>query len=96
MPDPDDPGTRLNTTLIEKLRGADAVFIAGEAGSHCVANTVRDIADALGNDSLLAKMTLLTDAVSPVGGFESLQSDFLHDLTARGLRTATTETFGTH
>ena len=84
-PDPDDPTTQPNLPLIEALRQADKVLIAGEAGSHCVANTVRDLAAYLGDHLALSRMTLLTDAISPVPGFENYQEDFLRDL-APGLR----------
>ena len=89
VPDPDDPATQPNQPLLAALDAADRVVIAGEAGSHCVASTVRDIAAHLG-DGFLQKSVLLTDATAPVVGFERLQQDFLRDITARGLRMATT------
>jgi nicotinamidase-related amidase len=92
VPDPADPGTQPNRALLESLCSADHIFIAGEAGSHCVANTVRDLASELGNE-VLSRMTLITDAVSPVRGFEGLQDAFLRDMTALGLRTGTTDSF---
>lgn len=88
VPDPDDPRTALNRRLVDALAAADLVFIGGEAGSHCVAHTVRDLADALHDDLLVRKLVLLTDTVSPVPGFEALQERFVADLTARGMRTA--------
>ncbi|HLK56418.1 MAG TPA: hypothetical protein VKU00_07630 [Chthonomonadaceae bacterium] len=91
VPDQDDPATEQNTDLIAALRSADRVLIAGEAGSHCVANTVRDLADAFGHHNEIEKLVLLTDAVSPVTGFEQNQIDFVADLTRRGMRLATTE-----
>ena len=89
VPDPHDPATQPNQTLLAALDAADRVVIAGEAGSHCVASTVRDLATLLG-DGFLAKSVLLTDATAPVTGFEGLQTTFLEEMTARGLRTATT------
>jgi nicotinamidase-related amidase len=93
VPDPADPTTMLNERLIQTLREADLIFVAGEAGSHCVANTVRDIVEAFGDDTLLQKLVLLTDATSPVTGFEALQETYLSDMAARGLKTATTTDF---
>jgi nicotinamidase-related amidase len=87
VPDAADPGTLLNTRLIEALAAADMVVVAGEALSHCVANTVRDIARNIGT-AKIARLTLLTDCTSPVGGFERLGEDFLREMTARGMRTA--------
>ena len=73
VPDPADPSTQLNTVLIERLKGSDVIAVAGEAGSHCVANTVRDLADNLGDERLISKIVLLADAVSPVSGFAGYQ-----------------------
>ncbi|MBC8102372.1 MAG: hypothetical protein H7Z41_07270 [Cytophagales bacterium] len=93
VPDLTDRATLLNERLIRELRAADRIFVAGEAGSHCVANTVRDLVEALGSDEQLQKLTLLTDATSPVTGFEPLQEAYLADMAARGLQMATTEEF---
>jgi nicotinamidase/pyrazinamidase len=90
VPDPDDPATQVNYPLIESLRSADRVLVAGEAGSHCVANTVRDLVETMGDDA--GKLTLLTDAMSPVPGFEPLQEAFLAAMRERGLTFATTTT----
>jgi len=93
VPDPEDPGTQVNTGLVTTLQQADVVLLAGEASSHCLANTVRDIAAQLPDPSLVAKLTLLTDATSPVPGFEPFADDFLRDMTAAGMRTTTTDQF---
>ena len=89
VPDPDDPGTQLNTALIGKLTEAGEILLAGEAGSHCVANTVTDIAHQCPDDAFLKKCVLLVDGTSPVPGFEEYQRDFISRMTARGMRTTT-------
>jgi len=93
VPDPADPSTQVNTALVESLKQADILAVAGEAGSHCVANTVRDLANQLGDDRLLSKIALLRDAVSPVGGFEAFEDSFISEMTARGMRLSTTAEF---
>jgi nicotinamidase-related amidase len=90
VPDPADPATQTNRLLVETLRDTDRVLIAGEAGSHCVANTVRDLVEELGNGA--SRLTLLTDAISPVPGFESLQESFLAEMMERKIQFATTQT----
>jgi len=92
VPDASDPSTMLNGRLIETLREADLIVIAGEALSHCVANTVRDIADNFGEDNV-RKLLLLTDCSSPVPGFETLGNDFVADMRTRGMQTATSLDF---
>lgn len=87
--DPDDPTTQMNTDLVSMLMGADEVVFCGEAGSHCLANTVRDIADSFKDDSFIKKCVLLTDGTSPVPGFEAFQTKFVSDMTARGMKTTT-------
>jgi nicotinamidase/pyrazinamidase len=87
VPDPADPGTQLNTRLIQTLKNADVVALSGQALSHCVANTVRDIADTVGDEGI-HKLVLIEDTSSPVPGFEELARQFLTDLRQRGMRTA--------
>ena len=57
-------GASRNTPLIEHLREFDAVVIAGQAKSHCVAWTIDDL---LGDFRDLAhRVHLLEDCTSPV------------------------------
>ena len=92
-PDPSDPTTQINGGLLRTLEDADTILLAGEAGSHCVANTVRDIVAAFSDPTYVQKMVLLTDAISPVPGFEHLQSTFLDDMLRLGVKTDTTAAF---
>ncbi len=55
--------------------------------------TVRDLADSVADPAHVRKLVLLSDATSPVGGFESYQAVFLQDLTARGMQVSTTAGF---
>lgn len=93
VPDPEDPTTQVNTGLVRTLEEADVILLAGEASSHCLANTVRDIATQLADPAWVRKLVLLTDAMSPVPGFESYADDFVRDITALGMATTTTTQF---
>jgi nicotinamidase-related amidase len=53
-----------NTALIEHLEGFDAVLVAGQAKSHCVAWTVSDLLDAA--PEIAPRLYLLEDCSSPV------------------------------
>jgi nicotinamidase-related amidase len=65
-PDGDRLGGK-NTQLIEKLLGFDAVVVAGQAKSHCLAWTIDDLLEEEGLGSRLAERTyLLEDCTSPV------------------------------
>lgn len=67
-PEGADIGACRNTPLMEKLLSFDAVIIAGQAKSHCVAWTVADLlAEIQGRDpSLARRIYLLEDCSSPV------------------------------
>ncbi len=90
VPDDQDPSTKLNTNLIDALNEADEILITGEALSHCVANTITDIANTFSDDNI-KKFTLLSDTCSNVGGFEKMGNDFVVNMTKRGLKTTTTK-----
>jgi nicotinamidase-related amidase len=87
VPDADDGRTLLNRPLLEALDGFDRILIAGEAGSHCVRATVEHLAAHLPSGRL-SKLVLLTDCISPVGGFEAQQAEFLAAMQAKGVRLA--------
>ena len=57
-----------NSKLIEKLIEYDALFIAGQAKSHCVAWTIDDLFSELCaiDNSLANKIYILEDCMSPV------------------------------
>lgn len=93
VPDPEDPTTQVNTGLIKTLEEADVVLLAGEARSHCLANTVRDIVTNFADPRYVSKLVLLTDATSDVPGFEKYGDQFLSDLTSKGMKTSTTVDF---
>jgi nicotinamidase-related amidase len=59
---------RRNAELIDTLIDFDAVIIAGQAKSHCVAWTIDDLLDemALVDEELVQKVYLLEDCTSPV------------------------------
>jgi nicotinamidase/pyrazinamidase len=90
VPDADDAATQLNRPLIADLDRADLILIGGEASSHCVRATTEHLADNLPSGQL-SKIVLLTDCMSPVGGFEAQQREFLADMARRGVRLATSD-----
>lgn len=87
-----DAGTQMNRNLIDTIQKADIILIAGEALSHCVANTIRDIANDFGEDNI-KKFHLLEDATSNVTGFENLGTSFVNEMTKRGMQITNTVDF---
>lgn len=58
----------LNQALLDRLRTFDAVLVAGQAKSHCVAWTVQDLLDEYQerDPEQIRKIYLLVDCMSPV------------------------------
>ena len=90
--DPDDEKTGLNDKLIKTLKVYDKILIAGQALSHCVANTIRDVADEFDVDQI-KKFVLLEDASSSVAGCENMSSDFVTEMMGKGMTIAKTDSF---
>lgn len=63
--DTNDPGTLPNTKLLQILQSADIIGVGGEAWSHCVKETVSQIAGHIGRQHL-KKFHLFTDGMSSV------------------------------
>jgi nicotinamidase/pyrazinamidase len=88
-------GGSMNVDLLNALGKAHKLLVCGQALSHCVNYTVRDLVKYwYTNPGLVDKPTvqpvdiiLLTDAMSPVTGFESAGTQFIKDMQAKGLTT---------
>ncbi len=84
VPDANDASTCTNYNFINALKEETNIFIAGEALSHCVANTIRDLSLYIP----LSNMTLLLDCASPIQGYEDEAERFISEMCARGMHTA--------
>jgi nicotinamidase-related amidase len=93
VPDPEDPSTQINRSLIETLEQADLVLWVGEALSHCLANTFRDTVANFSDPTFIKKMWLATDATSSVPTFEKYGDDFIAEMTAKGMNLTKTTDF---
>ena len=62
------PIAQKNNSFIQHLLGFDAIIVAGQAKSHCVAWTVRDLLSEIQavDPTLAGKVYLLEDCASPV------------------------------
>ena len=92
VPDAQDPETGLNTALLNQLRASSLLVIAGEASSHCVRATTEHIVDNWDSEDF-SRIVLLTDCMSPVGGFEAAHTAFLQRMHAIGVRCETSASF---
>ena len=66
----------VNLDFLNKLERFDKIIIAGEAKSHCVLESVRQILEFYQNrPEITSKVYILEDCMSPILGFESVTED---------------------
>lgn len=82
--DPADRATDLNRELIDSLEGKQ-IYVAGEASSHCVADTVSDLVSNFKDIENAKKITLLSDLMSPVPNCEDMQYKFFEKMIRAGV-----------
>ena len=76
-----DDSTAWNLELINKLSHTENIYIAGEARSHCVANTVKQVLD---RPEINAHLYILEDCMSNVPGFESISDSIYEEAVRQG------------
>ena len=91
VPDPADPTSKLNTTLLDAVMQYDRIYIAGEAKSHCVLETERQLIGRFSNQpELLQRLHFLTDCTSsvqhPAIDFDALADQELALMQRQGAR----------
>lgn len=89
--DPDDAASYLNAPLLEAVMQHDCVYIAGEAKSHCVLETVRQLVAYLQpQPELLKRLHILSDCISsvqhPTVDFDALAEQELKQMQAQGVQ----------
>lgn len=83
IPIPGKPETQKNKDLLNELSNFSEIFIAGEAKSHCVANTIKQLFDY---PYLLRKLTVLEDCMSDIKGFEKESAPIYEEAKNLGVR----------
>lgn len=84
VPDPAVPETQLNTALIADLDRFDTVYLMGEAKSHCVANSLKQLLDFF--PTLVPKVVVITDCMSDVTGSGHLADSIYREAQTRNVR----------
>lgn len=87
VPDKADSSTCLNGDLLEQINSADKLVVCGQALSHCVNYTVRDIVKYWLKDT--SCIHILKDGSSNVEGFEEAGRKFLNDMRMQGVTIST-------
>mmetsp|Transcript_5958 Transcript_5958/g.8428 ORF Transcript_5958/g.8428 Transcript_5958/m.8428 type:complete len:299 (-) Transcript_5958:131-1027(-) len=80
--------TSFKQQLQDKLLLSDRLLVCGQAKSHCVNYTLRDILDHWPEEDR-SKITLLTDCSSAVPGFEDAATKFEDDMKSAGVNLCT-------
>ncbi len=79
--------------ILTQLRSnTDNLVICGQALSHCVNYTVRDIVSQW-SPSSPSSITILKDCMSSVPGFEEAGEKFLQDMMEVGVHVETSDSF---
>ncbi len=99
VPDPQAPETGLNVPLLDAVMGHARVYIAGEAKSHCVLETERQIVEHYaGQPTMLRKLYFLKDCTSsvqhPVINFDALAEEELARMREHGVHIVESVTAG--
>jgi nicotinamidase-related amidase len=84
----DVPDTKVNDALIDELGEFDNIYIAGEAKSHCVAQTIKQLIYFA--PGLVSKLKILTDTMSNVPGFENVADAIYEEAKNLGAKFITT------
>jgi len=84
-------GTSFQYGFLESLKTSEKLIMCGQAMSHCVNYTVRDIADHWPKEEM-GKLVVLKDCASTIPGFEGASEKFLSDMAEVGVNVETTET----
>ena len=91
VPDPEDPDSALNVTLLDAVMKHDKVYVAGEAKSHCVLETERQLVGRfVKQPEFLKKLHFLKDCTSsvqhPAIDFDALAEAELRDMERQGVQ----------
>jgi nicotinamidase-related amidase len=89
--DPNAPETNLNAPLLDAIMQQDKVYIAGEAKSHCVLETERQLVGRFGNQpQLMKRLYFLRDCTSsvqhPAIDFDALAEEELANMQRLGVQ----------
>jgi nicotinamidase-related amidase len=81
------PEGDLNRAFLEQITPYDLIYVAGQARSHCVLETVRSVVRYFaGRPEVIRKFRFLDDCTSSITGFEKTTEPQLQEFAARGIR----------
>eukprot|EP00605_Chrysophyceae_sp_TOSAG23-4_P002841 GSChrysophyteH1.ASY1.ANO1.3129.1 assembled CDS len=96
VPVPSDPTTHMNEQLRQQLlplSKESKLVVAGQAKSHCVACTMRDILGDESDPEISSRVIMLEDCMSAVTGFENEANSFERDMKELGVQVIKSSVF---
>lgn len=88
----DENGGKFNGELLTSLfNDNNTILVAGQAKSHCVATSLKQILEKYPEG--IKKIILLTDTTSNVAGCEHIADKIYEDLRSAGMKEMTTEEY---
>jgi nicotinamidase-related amidase len=87
----EDGKSEFNYELLDKFSDCQRILVAGQAKSHCVATSLKQMFDA--NPRYIKKTILLTDTTSNVTGCEYIADGIYNELREAGMKEMTTIDF---
>lgn len=91
VPDPQDVSSGANSAMMKEIMAHDLVYVAGQAKSHCVLESMRQLVTQFaGQPELIARLRLLQDCTSsvehPVIDFDALANAELAQMERQGVQ----------
>ncbi len=91
VPYPKDPSTGMNTSVLDAIATHDLIYVAGEAKSHCVLETMHQLVTYFSNQpEVIRKIRFLIDCTSsvvhPVVPFEEIAMTELDKMQQLGVQ----------
>lgn len=84
VPRADAPDTQLNVWLLNALDSYQTIWVAGEARSHCVATSLKQLMQY--RPTMLSKLCILENCMSDVAGMGHLADPIYEQLRAHSVR----------
>jgi nicotinamidase-related amidase len=84
---PKHPDGGLNTRFLDMVAQFDLIYVAGQARSHCVLETMQSVMRHFASQpDIIRKLRFLDDCTSSIPGFERATEDQTQEFARKGMR----------
>ena len=89
-----DPKNTINIKVLDAIAQYDRIVITGQAKSHCVLESIEQMLEHYQTDaSILSKMFILEDTMSPIDGFEDKTNEKFDEFKLQSVNLVTTQDY---